>query len=68
MGERPLYIGDDWKRLVAPLVVKLQLAALLEMNTTFNTEGSIALMGVLQNMAERLDIAVAVTRAMEEEE
>lgn len=67
MSDPALKIGDEWKLTVAPTVAKLKLAATLNMDTTFDTAGSAALAKVIETMASKLDIAVAMINAMEED-
>jgi hypothetical protein len=45
----------EWRALVEPVVSKCRLAEVLEMNTTFNTDGSKALAVLLERLADELD-------------
>jgi hypothetical protein len=67
MSDPSLKIGDEWKLMVAPIIAKLQLSTTLNMDTTFNADGSAALAKVLEAMASKLDIAVAMVNALEED-
>jgi hypothetical protein len=61
-------VEPKWQLRVAPLIAKLQLSATLNMNTTFNTEGSAALAKVLQCMAKDLDISNELIKALQEQQ
>jgi hypothetical protein len=62
-----LKIDNEWKDAVRNLVKKLELSASIGMDTTFDSVGSAALAKLLRKMSEKLDIAVAMVKAMEEE-
>lgn len=47
-----------WAGMVAPIVRKCRLAVTLDMNTSFNIDGSKALADLLEKMAQRLDEAL----------
>lgn len=47
--------SKEWREMVEPIVKKCRLADTLEMNTTFNSDGSKALAGLLERMADELD-------------
>lgn len=57
MTEKP------WIEMVQPIVKKCRLAIALDMNTSFNMEGSMALADLLEQMAQRLDEALEGSRA-----
>lgn len=44
-----------WAELVRPIVKKCRLAVALEMNTSFNMDGSTALADLLEKMAAVID-------------
>jgi hypothetical protein len=46
---------QEWREMVEPIVKKCRLAETLEMNTTFNPDGSKALAALLERMAAELD-------------
>ena len=46
---------QEWRDMVEPVVKKCRLAETLEMNTTFNPDGSKALAALLERMAAELD-------------
>jgi hypothetical protein len=45
----------EWREMVKPIVQKCRLAVKLDMNITFNTDGSAALADLLDRMATTLD-------------
>lgn len=51
-----------WIEMVQPIVKKCRLAIALDMNTSFNLDGSAALADLLEKMAERLDKALEDSR------
>lgn len=53
MTEKP------WIEMVEPIVKKCRLAVALDMNTSFNLDGSKALADLLEKMAQTLDEALA---------
>ncbi|MBN9007263.1 MAG: hypothetical protein J0H40_17835 [Rhizobiales bacterium] len=48
----------SWKVLIQPIVRKLRLAAMLDMETRFNADGSVALAKVMEDMADIIDTEI----------
>jgi len=46
---------QEWRDMVEPIIKKCRLAESLDMNTSFNPDGSKALAAVLERMADELD-------------
>ena len=46
---------QEWRNMVEPIVKKCRLASKLDMSTCFHKDGSEALAGLLERMADELD-------------
>lgn len=62
-----LEIGNYYKIIVAPTIGKLQLAAAIDQSVTFDSEGCRQLANILQTLAEKMDVADALFKALEED-
>lgn len=47
--------SKEWREMVEPIVKKCRLAVTLDLNTSFNPDGSKALAAMLEAMADELD-------------